>query len=111
MIPVRIQDAAVADLEVLVGASEEGSTLDFKRDLLGDDRDSRKEFIADVSALANTKGGALVYGIDEDAHGRAGALAPHEFNADAVITALSNALADNLEPRLRGVAMTVGEPA
>jgi hypothetical protein len=109
MIRARLQDATLADLEALVGVAEEGVTLDFKRDLPGDDRDSRKEFIADVCALANTKGGDLIYGIDEDAAGRAGALVPHAFNPDAVITALSNVLADNLEPRLHGVAMRAFE--
>jgi predicted HTH transcriptional regulator len=67
MIPTVLNLITAENIQSLVdNAVEEGVTLDFKRDLPGDDRDSRKEFVADVCAMANTKGGDLVYGVDEE---------------------------------------------
>lgn len=106
MIPNAIGALAAADIEQLVTSrAEEGPTLDFKRDLPGDDRDARKEFVADVCALANTRGGDLVYGIEEDAEGAAQRVVPQAFNPDNVITQMTNVLSDGLEPRLHGVQM------
>ena len=105
MIPTRIEDIDADLLHSIIGVAEESVTLDFKRDLPGDERDARKLFIADVCAFANTKGGDLVYGIDQDDDGVAGALVGHAFNPDDLITRLTNVLADGLEPRLQGVRM------
>lgn len=105
MIPARIEDIDANVLNDLVGVAEESATLDFKRDLPGDDREERKRFVADVCALANTRGGDLVYGIEEQDDGIAGSVHGHAFNPDDVIPRLTNVLADNLEPRLQGVRM------
>ena len=69
MIPVPIDDIDADALARLLGVAEESVSLDFKRDLPGANREATKEFIADVCALANTRGGDLVYGIDENAEG------------------------------------------
>jgi len=106
MIPNSIDQVAAADVQALVDSqAEEGPTLEFKRDLPRDDRDSRKEFIADVCAMANSRGGDIVFGIEEGADGVAVRVVAHDFNADNVITQLANVLADGLEPRLHGVVM------
>jgi len=106
VIPVELDAINDGHIHGLVtNRAEEGPTLDFKRDLPGNGRDARKEFIADVCAFANTSGGDLVFGIDEDAEGRASAVVATDFNADEVITQLSSVLADGLEPRLHGVGM------
>lgn len=106
MIPNSIDQISTADIQRLVDTrAEEGPTLEFKRDIPGDDRDSRKEFIADVCALANSRGGDLVFGIEEGADGVATRVVPQDFVADILITQLSNVLADGLEPRLHGVAI------
>ena len=106
MIPRAIADISAADIEALIEhTEEEGPTLDFKRDLPGRDRDSRKEFVADVCAFANTRGGDLVYGIEEDEEGRASRVEPNVFNPDEVVNQLTSVLTDLLEPRLHGVSM------
>lgn len=106
MIPNSLDQISATDIQRLVDLrAEEGPTLEFKRDIPGDDRDSRKEFIADVCALANSRGGDLVFGIEEGADGVAARVVPQNFVADNIITQLSNVLADGLEPRLHGVAM------
>lgn len=106
MIPKPAQEITEDDLALLVAnRQEESTTLDFKRDLVGNDRDSTKEFVADVCAMANTKGGDLVFGVQEDTEGCAASIAPIQFNPDEVITRLTNILTDSLEPKLHGVVM------
>jgi hypothetical protein len=106
LIPQSLDVLSGDHIQKLVeGAIEEGPTLEFKRDLPAADRDSRKEFIADVCAMANSRGGDIVFGIEEGVDGGAQDLAPLTIDADSVITQLSNVLADGLEPRLHGVQM------
>jgi hypothetical protein len=55
------------------GASE-AFDLDFKRDLYGNGEKERHNLATDVAALANTAGGLLILGIDEDRQARATAV-------------------------------------
>lgn len=52
------------DIEKLVEARvSESKVLDYKQELYGDDK--KKDFLVDVTALANTNGGRLVIGVTE----------------------------------------------
>jgi Putative DNA-binding domain len=62
-----------AFLEQQVG---EGLTLDYKRELTDSSR-SWAELCRDVSALANSQGGTIVYGVDEEGLDRTPVLPPH----------------------------------
>ena len=65
-IPVSdIRQISEANLLALFGASET-ENLDFKRETYGHNREGHREVCKDVSALANTKGGDLLIGVDED---------------------------------------------
>lgn len=44
----------------------EGKTVDYKRDLYGGKDDDKKELLKDVSSFANTQGGDILIGVDED---------------------------------------------
>lgn len=44
----------------------EGKTLDYKRDNYGGKDEDKKELLKDVSSFANTQGGDILIGIDED---------------------------------------------
>lgn len=106
MIPADLKDISSDHIQALVaGRVEEGRTLEFKRELPGSTREARKEFIADVCAMANTAGGDIVYGVDEDREGRATAINAVSFNPDELVLQLSSVLADGLEPRLHGIVM------
>lgn len=77
--------------------------LEFKRDLPGGRDDEIKEFLADVTSLANAQGGDVLFGV-EDAGGVASALPGIQTgDADADILRLDNILRDGVEPRLVGV--------
>lgn len=55
------------DIERLVAERfPEGKTLDYKRDTYGNKDEDKKELLKDVSSLANTQGGDILIGVDED---------------------------------------------
>jgi hypothetical protein len=106
-----IEQITSEDLQLLVanGVSE-SRTLEYKEALpAGTDQDKR-EFLADVSSLANAIGGDLVFGAREarDENGRptgtpdaiVGLDAP---NSDHAIQRLENVLRDGIAPRIPGV--------
>ncbi len=81
----------------------EGSDLEFKQAPYGGADDDKREFLKDVTALANTSGGHIVIGLVADA-GIASALSPIELSiADSEKQRLENMLLDSIEPRLVGV--------
>jgi hypothetical protein len=104
MIPKAINAVERADIDLLIERSiNEGNQLDFKETLVGLTRDERKEFIADVCAFANTRGGDLVFGIRENGAGAAHVAVPLLINPDDESLRLENLIADSIEPRLYGV--------
>lgn len=81
--------------------------LDYKRELKLEDRDEKKEFLRDLTALANAEGGLIVYGIDED---RDGAGKPTGMprvvdgismpNRDAFVLGVEHIIKDGIDERL-----------
>ena len=62
-----LQEVTLEDLNGLVQAQiPESPTLEYKEALPGRADGERKEFLADVSALANTSGGVIIFGIREE---------------------------------------------
>ena len=64
---IRADKLQVADIKRLVeNQIQENSNLDYKKELsISKDKD-KKEFLFDVSAMYNTDGGCLVFGIEEE---------------------------------------------
>src|SRR3954471_2080728 len=66
MLAQRLDELSFTTIEALVAAGlREGRTLDFKRDPVGGRDEDKREFLADVSAFANTAGGDLLFGVEE----------------------------------------------
>ena len=100
------------DIQALVDDKvPEGTTIEYKQDLPGRGDEAKREFLKDVSALANSAGGDLLFGIEEErddnskptglparAHGLS-------LNADAEKLRLESTIRDGLAPRLPGVQM------
>ncbi len=102
----RLEQLGESDLQRLVDdAVREGRTIDYKL-LVGLKDDAKKEFLKDVSSLANSAGGDLVIGVREDPPG-----VPAELvglpaaSADQELQRLENLLRDAVEPRIPGVTM------
>lgn len=104
MIDKRLSEISKVDLDDLVTNSvRESKTLEYKSMLAAGTRDERKELLADITALANTAGGDLLFGVEES-QGEAAALPGIAIdNWDALERMLSSLIRDGTEPRLQGI--------
>ena len=102
MIPKRLGDLNSEDLEELLRSEvREGKAIDYKCALPGNSEWQKKEFLYDVSSFANTVGGDLIIGVDEDKG------LPVEIPAfscehiDEELQRLASILMSGVEPRLK----------
>lgn len=95
-------------LEALVqDRAQESVHLDFKREQPSKKEDGRRELLKDVCALANTEGGRIVYGVDEDDEACASRIAPIVGEeSDAAQRRLDQSIVDGIQPRLVGCTVT-----
>ena len=82
----------------------EGILVDYKREMYGPRDNDIKEFLKDVSSFANTSGGHLIIGIDEDG-GVPIAITPLSGDSDQDLQRLENLARDGIEPRISGLRM------
>ena len=105
-LPNDLLTTAQAHIEQLVAdQTREGPHLDFKRDLPTAWNDAAKhEFLADSTAFANSGGGDLIFGVEEDGQAQALTVIPQVIaNVDQEIRRLQDFLLNLAEPRLPGV--------
>jgi predicted HTH transcriptional regulator len=111
---VPITDLAASHLDRLIADSvAESRDLEFKRDSLPPDnqakpevvRAAKREFLKDVTALANTFGGHLIIGIAEDSSVASEVVPVTDRSVDEEKQRLESLLRDAGEPRLIGVQM------
>lgn len=105
-LPNDLSSIKQAHIEQLVADQvREGPHLDFKRDLPTAWNDAAKhEFLADTTAFANSGGGDLIFGIDEDGQAQASNVMPQVISSvDQEIRRLQDFLLNLAEPRLPGV--------
>jgi predicted HTH transcriptional regulator len=108
MIAKNLTDIVPADIEALVAnAASESTTLEFKRDLPGGGDEAKREFLADLSALANSAGGDILYGIDEREGVAATITGIGITDTDTELLRLGNILNSGLEPRIRYSPMVI----
>lgn len=82
----------------------ESRTLEYKRDLPNpNDKDSKREFLADVTSFANSQGGDLLYGIDAP-KGIPTAIAELSVDdPDAELRRWEDIIQSGVEPRIPGL--------
>lgn len=105
-LPHQLLDTSEADIRRLItDRVQEGPHLDFKRDLpKAWDSSAKHELLADVTAFANSGGGDIVYGVDENNAAEAFAVCPLELaSVDQEVRRLQDFLLNLSEPRLPGV--------
>jgi hypothetical protein len=95
-------------LDLVKNGVGESRTLEYKRDLPGRSDAEHKEFLSDLTALANTDGGVIVYGIDTIRHGNTDTGVPEaitglqDLNADAETRRLTAMADSGVTPSLGG---------
>jgi hypothetical protein len=101
MLNRQLPDLREQDFASLVtGGVAEGRDLEFKRDLPGSTDGDLKEFLADVTSLANAQGGDLIFGI-EDRGGVATAVRGIDGQTiDNTLLRLESIVRDGVEPRM-----------
>src|ERR1019366_763241 len=111
MIPKLLNDIVEDDLLALISNGvAEGRTIDYKRELPGNSDSAKKEFLADASSFANTTGGDLVFGMDED-QGIPTILSGLQVaDLDMEVRRLDSILAAGLSPRIRYAMKAVTSP-
>jgi hypothetical protein len=110
MLPRDLTTTTEANFTALVADQvSEDTYLDFKRTLPTREDRGRHELLADVSAFANSAGGDLVYGIEEDGEGRAAAVVPQVGNADEEARRVQDVLMNGIEPRVPGIQVQTFE--
>jgi len=111
---IPLNQVSEADLKRLIeNRVPESITLEFKRDPYGANDQAKKEWLKDISALANTAGGDLIIGIEEEDGVASNLVGIGSMTADEEIRRLEAILQDGLEPRLIGtqirpVALSAG---
>lgn len=105
MIAKPLDQITAVDLEELrTNGVRESRTLEYKRELAFSTRDERKEFLGDVTALANTAGGDIIFGVAE-ASGEPTAFPGIEIRDwDELERQLASAIRDGTEPRLQNLS-------
>jgi predicted HTH transcriptional regulator len=95
-----------ADLEELITDQvQESKTIDYKRDIVVNTDEQKKEFLADISSFANAIGGHLIYGVVEE-KGIPKQISGLEIrDIDKEIGRLENIIRDGIEPRIPGLSI------
>ncbi len=118
MFDKKLADLDASDIVRLVlDEVPEGRQLEYKRTLPGNTDADHKEFLADVTALANSAGGYIVYGVEDrrDERGRSTGLPARivglpSTKGDYEILRLSNMIRNGVEPRMFGVELRLIDP-
>ena len=111
MILVPLQQIAWSDFEALVATAEpEGRDIEYKEATPSGADSDKLEFLADISSLANTNGGDLIFGVREEGGNAVEAPGIEVDNADSLILRLEAMVRDGLEPRLTVQSRWVPHP-
>jgi len=101
MIPKHLNDISEDDLLALISNEvREGRTIDYKRELPGNSDTDKKEFLADVSSFANTGGGDLMFGVDENEGLPTLITGLQSADIDLELRRLESIMASGLDPRI-----------
>jgi hypothetical protein len=96
---------SISDIQELITNSvAENKTLEYKQELkivtVPSSDDEKKEFLADVSAFANTEGGDIIYGISEKNSIPKDIIGIEIIKTDELSRKIDNLIRDGLQPRI-----------
>jgi hypothetical protein len=92
---------------------QENINLDYKRDLHLETSDERKEFLFDISSFANSEGGVIIYGIEEEKSeglsnsGTPGNIIGIQHNGfDSLKLKIESILENSIQPNISNIRIT-----
>ena len=98
---VSLYDITFKEIErFVIDRHPEGKSVDYKRDTYGSKDEDRKELLKDVSSFANTIGGDILIGIDEDKGEPTEIVGFETPNIDREKLRLEEIIRKGLEPRI-----------
>lgn len=101
-----IHDLQETDIEDLVNSQEpEGRNIEYKAAFYISTEDGKKEFLADISSFANTSGGFILFGVEEEKGIPTKVAGIEVENFDAEKLRIDNIVRDGISPRVPGIAM------
>ena len=92
-------------LDLIANQVAEGRMLDYKLIQPGNSDDDKKEFLADVSSFANTAGGHLIIGMEEDQGIALNLPGISGLDSDREKLRLENIIRDGVAPRIAGISI------
>lgn len=99
-----MEDLTEADLKGLIESKViESKFIEYKRDLPGNQDRDKKEFLRDMSSFANTAGGYLIFGIEEDQGAPKEIIGIEGMNPDETILRLDEIVRNGLRPQIYGI--------
>ena len=96
-------------LSLIDNEVRENREIEYKRDLPGNSKDDKREFLADVSSFANASGGDLFYEVGEGEGEEKGlpkkpvGVDCDDKGVDEITQRLENMIRDSIEPRIGGL--------
>lgn len=105
MINKSLNEITEQDLQDLIDNKViETKTIEYKKELPDSRSDSKKEFLRDVTSMANSQGGDLIFGISEDDEGYPEDLVGLEVDSlDEEIRRLESIVNTGVEPIIGGI--------
>ena len=106
MLPDRLDSIDESHLKALVtNGVRESRSLEFKAQLVWGTDSERREFLADISALANGGGGDLILGVKEDKGAASAVVGLDAFDPDNDKLKMENMIRDGIAPRIIGIRL------
>ncbi|HMI18040.1 MAG TPA: ATP-binding protein [Sphingomonas sp.] len=107
MLSASLSDLSVDFIKGLASSGElrESSMLDFKRDYSLSTDEQKREFLGDVTALANSHGGDVIFGIEESKGIATSAPGISLENPDSELLRVEGVLQTGAEPRVPNVQL------
>lgn len=104
MLNKNIEDISLTDLQALAeNRIPEGRSLEYKRDHYGRSDEAKREFAADISAMANTLGGHVLIGVDEENGIASRIIGVEADDPDGLVRAVLDSARASVEPQILGL--------